>query len=170
MLAAIMPEQAIVADESITFGPPHFWTHSHAAAPHDWMMVTGGAIGFGMPCATGAAIAGGGRRVINPQADGSAMYTIQSLWTQARENLPVTTVILNNKSYKILVGEYANVGANPGPTALNMLNLGNPDMDFVKMANSMGVEATKADSLESCAALMQASFKRNGPFLIELAT
>ncbi len=169
MLAAIMPDQAIVADESITFGP-EFWTHSHAAAPHDWMMVTGGSIGYGMPCATGAAVAGGGRRVINPQADGSAMYTIQSLWTQARENLPVTTIIFNNKSYRILMGEYANVGANPGPTALNMLNLGSPDMDFVKMANSMGVEAAKADTLESCAALMQASFKRNGPFLIEMGT
>ncbi len=169
MLAAIMPEQAIVADESITFGA-QLWTHSHTAAPHDWLMVTGGSIGYGMPCATGAAVAGGGRRVINPQADGSAMYTIQSLWTQARENLPVTTIILNNRSYKILLGEYANVGANPGPTALNMLNLGNPDMDFVKMANAMGVEAAKADTLESCAALMQASFKRSGPFLIEMAT
>ncbi len=168
MLAAIMPENAIVTDESITFGP-QFWTHSHTAAPHDWMMVTGGAIGYGMPCATGAAVAGGGRRVINPQADGSAMYTIQSLWTQARENLPVTTIILNNRSYKILLGELANVGANPGPTALNMLNLGNPDMDFVMMANAMGVEAAKADTLEGCAALMQESFKRNGPFLIELA-
>jgi acetolactate synthase-1/2/3 large subunit len=168
LLAAIMPENAIVADESITFGS-HLWMHSHAAAPHDWMMVTGGAIGFGMPCATGAAVAGAGRRVINLQADGSAMYTIQSLWTQAREKLPVTTVILNNRSYKILLGEYANVGANPGRTALDMLDLGNPDMDFVKMANSMGVEAAKAGTLEQCAALMQASFKRNGPFLVDLA-
>ncbi len=167
MLAAIMPENAIIADESITFGP-QFWTHSHAAPHHDWMMVTGGSIGYGMPCATGAAVAGGGRRVINPQADGSAMYTIQSLWTQAREKLPVTTIILNNRSYKILLGELANVGANPGPTALNMLNLGNPDMDFVKMAHSMGVEAAKAETLEGCAALMKESFRHSGPFLIEL--
>jgi acetolactate synthase I/II/III large subunit len=169
LLAAIMPEQAIVADESITFGP-QFWTHSHAAAPHDWLMVTGGSIGYGMPCATGAAIAGKGRRVINPQADGSAMYTIQSLWTQAREKLPVTTIILNNRKYQILIGEYGNVGANPGPTAMNMLDLGNPDMDFVLMAKSMGVEAARTSTLEGCAALMQQSFKMDGPFLIELAT
>jgi acetolactate synthase I/II/III large subunit len=167
LLAAVMPENSIVADESITFGPL-FWTHSHAAPPHDWMMVTGGSIGYGMPCATGAAVAGGGRRVINPQADGSAMYTIQSLWTQAREKLPVTTIILNNQKYQILIGEYANVGANPGPTAMNMLDLGNPDLNFVQMANSMGVEAARAHSLEQCADLMKASFNKAGPFLIDL--
>ncbi len=167
MLAAVMPENAIVADESISFGG-HFWTHSHAAAPHDWLMVTGGSIGYGMPCATGAAIAGSGRRVINPQADGSAMYVIQSLWTQARENLPVTTVILNNRKYQILLGEYASVGANPGRTAMDMLDLGNPEIDFVQMANAMGVEAVKAGSLVDCAQLMLASYKRPGPFLIEL--
>jgi acetolactate synthase I/II/III large subunit len=167
MLAAIMPDNAIVADESISLGG-EFFPHSFGAAPHDWMMVTGGAIGYGMPCATGAAVAGGGRRVINVQADGSAMYTIQALWTQAREKLPVTTVILSNRKYQILIGEYANVGANPGPTAMNMLDLGSPDLDFVKMANGMGVEAAKAKTLEGCAAMMQQSFKRNGPFLIEL--
>jgi acetolactate synthase-1/2/3 large subunit len=134
------------------------------------MMVTGGAIGFGMPCATGAAVAGTGRRVINVQGDGSAMYTIQSLWTQAREKLPVTTIILNNRKYQILLGEYAGVGANPGRTALDMLDLGNPDMDFVMMANSMGVEAARAATLEECAALMQLALKREGPFLIDLVT
>ena len=96
------------------------------------------------------------------------MYTIQSLWTQAREKLPVTTVILSNRKYQILIGEYGNVGANPGPTAMNMLDLGNPDLDFVKLANGMGVEAAKCATLEDCAALMQHSFKRAGPFLIEL--
>jgi acetolactate synthase I/II/III large subunit len=131
-------------------------------------MVTGGAIGYGIPCATGAAVAGQGRRVINLQADGSAMYTIQALWTQAREQLPVTTVILANRKYQILIAEYFNVGANPGPTAMNMLDLANPDLDFVKLANGMGVEAAKATTLEQCAALMQQSFKRQGPFLIEL--
>jgi acetolactate synthase I/II/III large subunit len=168
MLGAIMPEHAVVVDESITFGLD-LWTHSAAAAPHDWMMVTGGAIGFGMPCATGAAVAGKGRRVINLQADGSAMYTIQSLWTQAREKLPVTTVILSNRKYQILMAEYANVGANPGRTALDMLDLGNPDLDFVKMAAGMGVEGAKASTLEECAVLMQVSLRRNEPFLVELA-
>ncbi len=167
MLAAVLPEGAIVADESISLGGELF-AHSFGAAPHDWMMVTGGAIGYGMPCATGAAVAGQGRRVINLQADGSAMYTIQALWTQARERLPVTTVILSNRKYQILIGEYAGVGANAGPTAMNMLDLGNPDLDFVKIANGMGVEGAKTSTLEGCALLMQQSFKRNGPFLIEL--
>jgi acetolactate synthase I/II/III large subunit len=167
MLGAIIPEGAIVADEAITLGSAML-ANSFGAAPHDWMMVMGGAIGYGMPCATGAAVAGGGRRVINMQADGSAMYTIQSLWTQAREKLPVTTVILSNRKYQILIGEYANVGANPGPTAMNMLDLGNPDLDFVKLANGMGVEGAKCATLEDCAALMLQSFKQAGPFLIEL--
>jgi acetolactate synthase I/II/III large subunit len=167
MIAAIMPENAIVVDEAITFGRA-FYEQSHNAAPHDWTMVTGGAIGYGMPCATGAAVAAPGRRVINLQADGSAMYTIQALWTQAREKLPVTTVIFSNRKYQILIGEYANVGANPGPTAMNMLDLGNPDLDFVKIANGMGVEGSKCTTLEDCAALMQQSFTSPNPFLIEL--
>jgi acetolactate synthase I/II/III large subunit len=167
MLGAVIPEGAIIADESISLGGELF-ANSLGAAPHDWLMVTGGAIGYGMPCATGAAVAGHGRRVINMQADGSAMYTIQALWTQAREKLPVTTVILSNRKYQILIGEYGGVGANPGPTAMNMLDLGNPDLDFVKLANGMGVEAAKSTTLEDCAALMLQSFKRNGPFLIEL--
>jgi acetolactate synthase I/II/III large subunit len=167
MLGAIIPEGAIIAEEAITLGGDMF-ANSFGAAPHDWMMVTGGAIGYGMPCATGAAVAGGGRRVINMQADGSAMYTIQALWTQAREKLPVTTVILSNRKYQILIGEYGSVGANPGPTAMNMLDLGNPNLNFVKMAEGMGVEAAKCDTLEDCAALMLQSFRWPGPFLIEL--
>jgi acetolactate synthase I/II/III large subunit len=168
MLAAVMPENSIVMDEAISFGA-QLYAGSHNAPPHEWMMVTGGAIGYGLPCAAGAAVAGGGRRVIAAQADGSGMYTLQALWTMAREKLPVTTVILSNRKYQILLAEYANVGANPGRTALDMLDIGNPDLDWVKLANGMGVEAAKADTLEGCAALMQDSFKQNGPFLIELA-
>jgi acetolactate synthase I/II/III large subunit len=167
MLGAVIPENAIIAEEAISLGG-EMLPNSLGAAPHDWMMVTGGAIGYGMPCATGAAVAGNGRRVINMQADGSAMYTIQALWTQAREKLPVTTVILSNRKYQILIAEYGNVGANPGPTAMNMLDLGNPDLDFVKIANGMGVDAAKCSTLEDCAALMLQSFKKSGPFLIEL--
>lgn len=167
MLAAVMPEDCIIADESISFGSA-FYGASHTAPPHDWMMVTGGAIGYGLPAATGAAVAGKGRRVICPQADGSGMYTLQALWTQARENLPVTTVILANRKYQILIGEYANVGANPGRTAMDMLDLGNPDLDWVKLANGMGVEAARVSTLEDCAALMQRSFGKSGPFVIEL--
>jgi acetolactate synthase-1/2/3 large subunit len=167
-LGALMPEGSIVADESVSFGRG-FFAETHAAAPHDWLQLTGGAIGCGMPLATGAAIgAGGQRRVVNLQADGSAMYTLQALWTQAREKLPVTTIILSNGKYQILLGEYQNVGANPGPTAMGMLDLGNPDLNWVKLAGGMGVEAARATTLEQCGDLMQQSFAQNGPFLIEL--
>ncbi len=106
--------------------------------------------------------------MINLQADGSAMYTVQALWTQAREKLPVTTIILSNRKYQILLGEYQNVGANPGPTAMNMLDLGNPDMDWVKIAGGMGVEGARATTLDQVGDLMAQSFAQPGPFLIEL--
>ncbi len=167
MLAAVMPEDSIVVDEGISFGSA-FYEQSHNAPPHDWMNVTGGAIGYGLPCAAGAAVAGGGRRVICAQADGSAMYTLQALWTMARENLPVTTVILANRKYQILLAEYANVGAEPGRTAMDMLDLGRPDLDWVKLAEGMGVEAARTETLEGCAELMRGSFGRAGPFLVEL--
>uniref|UniRef100_UPI00269052A1 acetolactate synthase large subunit n=1 Tax=Teichococcus rhizosphaerae TaxID=1335062 RepID=UPI00269052A1 len=167
-LAALMPEGGIVADESVSFGRG-FYKETHAAVPHDWLHITGGAIGCGMPLATGAAIgAGGQRRVINLQADGSAMYTLQALWTQARERLPVTTIILSNRKYQILIGEYQNVGANPGPTAMSMLDLGNPDLDWLRLAGGMGVEAARATTLEQCADLLSQSCAQQAPFLIEL--
>ena len=165
-LAALMPEQAIIADESVTFGRA-FFPATHHAAPHDWLNVTGGAIGGGIPLATGAAIAAPGRRVVNLQADGSAMYTIQGLWTQAREKLDVTTVIFSNRKYQILIGELANVGANPGRTALDMMDLGNPDLDFVKMGEGMGVPGAKATTMEQFNDLFAQSLSRTGPFLIE---
>jgi acetolactate synthase-1/2/3 large subunit len=167
VLGALMPEGAIIADESVSYGRG-FFPETHNAPPHDWLQITGGAIGCGMPLATGAAVGGGGRRVINMQADGSAMYTVQSLWTQAREKLPVTTVIISNRKYAILLGEYRNVGANPGRTAMDMMDLGNPDIGWVKMAESMGVEAAQATTLDQVADLMSQSFARPGPFLIEL--
>ena len=166
-LAALMPEDAIIVDEAVSYGRG-FFPHTFAAPAHDWLQITGGAIGCGLPLATGAAIGGGGRRVIGMQADGSAMYTLQALWTQARERLPVTTVLLNNGKYQILIGEYENVGANPGPTAMQMLDLGNPDINWTTMAQSMGVEAARATTLEQVADLMSQSFSMNGPFLIEL--
>ncbi len=168
-IAAMLPENAIVADESVTFGRA-FFQGTHHAAPHDWLNVTGGAIGGGIPLATGAAVAGVGRRVVNLQADGSAMYTIQGLWTQAREKLDVTTVIFNNRKYQILIGELANVGANPGRTAMDMLDLGNPDIDFVKLAEGQGVEGARATTMEQFNDLFAASLTRKGPFVIELMT
>ena len=164
-----MPEGAVVVDEAVTYGRG-FFAHTHAAPAHDWLQNCGGAIGYGPSAATGAAVAvGSGRRVIGLQADGSAMYTLQSLWTQARERLPVTTVLLSNRKYQILLGEYRNVGANPGRTAMDMLDLGNPDLDWVRMANGMGVEAAKAETLDRLADLLSQSFARPGPFLVELA-
>lgn len=167
-VAAVMPEHAIISDESVSFGRG-FYKFSHAAPPNDWLHLAGGAIGDGLPVATGAAIgAQKQRRVISLQADGSAMYSLQSLWTQAREKLPCTTIILNNSKYNILIGEYANVGATPGDTAMSMLDLGNPALNWVGLANAMGVEAARATTLEQCADLMQASFGKQAPFLIEL--
>ena len=96
------------------------------------------------------------------------MYTVQGLWTQAREKLDVTTIVFSNRKYAILLGELAGVGANPGRTALDMLDIGSPDLDWVRMANGMGVEAARADTCELLADLMAQSFRQKGPFLIEL--
>ena len=166
-LAALMPENAIIIDEAISFGRG-FFPATHAAPPHDWMMLTGGAIGDGIPMAVGAAIAAPERRVIALQADGSAMYSVAGLWTQARERLNVTTIILANRKYAILLAELAGVGANPGRTALDMLDLSNPSLDWCKLANGMGVPAARATSLDELNTHLAASLDRPGPFLIEL--
>ena len=166
-IASLLPEDAIIVDESVTFGRA-FYPGTASAAPHDWLQLTGGAIGAGLPLATGAAIGAPGRRVVTLEADGSAMYTVQALWTQARERLDVTTVILSNRQYAILLGEYRNVGANPGRTALDMLDLGNPDLDWIAIAAGMGVEAARAETMETFADLFEQANSRPGPFLIEL--
>jgi acetolactate synthase-1/2/3 large subunit len=168
-LSALLPDNAIVADESITFGFA-LSPFTQSAPPHDWLQLTGGAIGIGPPLATGAAVGAPGRRVVNIQADGSALYNLQALWTQAREKLAVTTIILSNRRYAILDGELANVGAGaPGKTARDLFDLGNPDLDWVRLANGFGVEGAKADTMEKLADLMTFANRRAGPFLIELA-
>jgi len=166
-VAALLPEQAIVVDEAVTTGRG-FFPATHGAAPHDWLQLCGGAIGEGIPLAVGAALGAPGRRVVGLQADGSGMYTVQGLWTQARERLDVTTVVFANRKYQILLGELANVGANPGRTALDMLDLGNPDLDWVRLSQGMGVEAARAETCEQLADLLAQSFTRKGPFVIEL--
>jgi acetolactate synthase-1/2/3 large subunit len=166
-LSALLPDQAVVVDESVSFGRSIF-SDTAAAAPHDWLQIVGGAIGDGLPLATGAAIGAPGRRVIGLQADGSAMYTVQALWTQARERLDVTTVLISNRKYAILLHELANVGANPGRTALDMLDLSNPDLDWPRIAGGLGVEAARAETMEQFADLFSRSLSRRGPFLIEL--
>jgi acetolactate synthase-1/2/3 large subunit len=166
-LAALLPEAAIVVDESVSFGRGLFPRMS-GAAPHDWLQLTGGAIGSGMPMATGAAVACLGRRVVNLQADGSALYTVQSLWTQAREGLDVTTVILSNRRYAILFDEMSRVGAAASRTAHDLLSLDRPCIDWSRMANAFGVEAERAETMDAFNAAFSRSLGARGPRLIEL--
>ncbi len=167
-VAALLPENAIVADESITSGRG-MMAASRGAPPHDWLTNTGGSIGIGMPLAVGAAIACPDRPVLCLEADGSGMYTVQALWTMAREKLNVTTVIFANRAYAILKGEYANVGAgNMGPRALDMLEIGRPDLDWVSLAKGMGVPGTRVTNLDQFAAALRAGFSSDGPKLIEV--
>ena len=166
-LAALLPEQAIVIDESVSFGFA-LYPGTHDAAPHDWLQLCGGAIGEGMPLATGAAVAAPGRRVIDLEGDGSALYDVQALWTQAREQLDVTTIVFSNRKYAILEMELRNVGAQPGQTALDLFDLKKPPVDWVALARGLGVEGASAMSLEQLADLLIASNERKGPFLIEV--
>jgi acetolactate synthase I/II/III large subunit len=131
--------------------------------------LTGGAIGIGMPMATGAAVACPERKVINLQADGSGMYTLQALWTQAREKLDVLTVIWANRSYKILHNEFVNVGAgHVGPSAHGMLSLDNPAIDWVSLARGLGVDGVRVASMEQLAIALRAGIGQRGPYLIEV--
>ncbi len=169
-VGALLPQGAIIVDESNTAGIA--LAAATAGAPrHDVLTLTGGAIGYGIPAAVGAAIAAPGRPVLSLQADGSAMYTISALWTQARENLDVTTVIFNNGAYDILRIELQRVGATsadaPGPKALELLDLGSPTIDFVKIAEGMGVPARRATTIGELAAALTDAFAESGPHLIE---
>src|SRR5690606_6333517 len=160
-------EGAIVCDESITAGA-RFFGLSHDSAPHDYLRITGGAIGIGIPLAAGAAVACPDRKVVGLQADGSGMYTVQGLWTQARENLDVVTVVFANRSYAILEGEMRNVGVNHfGRNARRMLTLDEPALDWVSMARGMGVEAGRAETVEDFIRLFDGALRQRGPFLIE---
>ncbi len=139
------------------------------AAPHDLINNMGGSIGYGTPVATGAALACPDRRVFCMVGDGSAMYTIQSLWTQAREGLNVTTIIFANNSYAILKAEYANMGAGaPGPQALAMIDIDRPTIDWRAMATSMGVPSVSVDTAEAFHKAMADSARAQGPTLIEV--
>jgi acetolactate synthase-1/2/3 large subunit len=167
-IARHLPEGAIFADEGAT-GSGGVVLATATAAPHDHLTLTGGSIGLGVPLATGAAVAAPERKVVCLQGDGGAMYTLQALWTQAREKLDVTTVILANRSYAILNIELARVGAlNPGPKALSMLDLRSPDLDFVKLAEGMGVEACSVTTIEAFEDAFADAMKQRGPRLIEV--
>jgi acetolactate synthase-1/2/3 large subunit len=167
-IGATLPENAIVVDEGNTAGL--FVAGATAGAPrHDWLTLTGGAIGIGLPAATGAAVAAPERPVLCVQADGSAMYTLQALWTQAREGLHVTTVVLANRSYAILNMELHRVGADGGgPRARRLLDLTDPVLDFVALAQGMGVPARRVESAEGLTGALAESFAEPGPSLIEI--
>jgi acetolactate synthase-1/2/3 large subunit len=167
-VGATLPERAIVVDEGNTSGL--FVSGATAGAPpHDWLTLTGGAIGIGLPAATGAAVAAPDRPVLCLQADGSAMYTLQALWTQAREQLNVTTVILANRSYAILNMELHRVGADAGgPLSRRLLELTDPELDFVALSAGMGVPARRVESAEDLTSALEQSFAEPGPSLIEV--
>jgi acetolactate synthase-1/2/3 large subunit len=167
VLGALIPENAIVVDESVTTGR-HFFNQTAGAPPHDWLNNRGGSIGYGLPVAIGAAIACPDRKVLALEGDGSGMYTLQSLWTMAREGLDVTVVIFANRSYRILHGELTNVGvANPGPRAVDMLTLDRPELRWVDLARGMGVEGCRAESAAELADALGAGLGSGGPYLIE---
>jgi acetolactate synthase-1/2/3 large subunit len=167
-IAFTMPDGAIVMDEAATTGLP-FLAASAAAPPHTYLSLTGGAIGQGMPCATGAAVACPDRRVIAFQADGSGMYTLQALWTQARESLNVTTVLCNNHSYRILQVELARAGVSePGRKARSLTSLANPNIEWTSLARGLGVPAVRVETAEDLTRELERSLATPGPSLIEM--
>jgi len=168
VLGALIPEGAIIVDESVTTGRA-FFPATAGAPPHTWMNNRGGSIGYGLPVAVGAAVACPDRKVIALEGDGSAMYTVQSLWTMARENLDITVLVFANHSYEILHGELANVGAaNPGPRAIDMLTLNRPKLDWVDMARGMGVEACRISDARELAKALATGLASEGPYLVQI--
>lgn len=167
-IAALQPDGTIVVDESITSGVGYALA-APSAPTHDVLSLTGGAIGQGLPVAVGAAVACPDRRVLALQADGSGMYTLQALWTMARENLDVTVVLLANRSYRILQVELMRAGVGePGPGALGLTDLGRPALDWVSLANGMGVTAQQVTTADQFVDALRLSFGSEGPSLIEV--
>jgi acetolactate synthase-1/2/3 large subunit len=167
VIGALLPEGAIVSDEANTSG---LWLPAATAGapPHDWLTLTGGAIGQGLPLATGAAIASPGRRVLALEADGSAMYTISALWTHAREGLDITTIIFSNRAYAILGMELDRVGATAaGEASRGLLELSPPSLDFTALAQGMGVPASRAGTAAEFAGQLRRALAQPGPHLIE---
>ena len=167
VIAALLPEEAVVSDEMISAGEP-VWRHLLTAAPHTFLPVTGGSIGQGLPAAVGAAVACPGRKVVALEADGSAMYTLQSLWTAARENLDITAVVFANRRYRILDVEMKRTGVDRfGPAAERMIDIANPALDFVRLAQGMGVDAVRATTAGEFSLHFERARKARGPFVIE---
>jgi len=167
-VAALLPEHAIVVDESMTSGRA-MMPATRQGPVHDWLANTGGSIGIALPLAVGAAIACPERRVLCLSADGSGMYAVQALWTMAREGLKVTTVIFANRTYAVLKREFSYLGVGePGPRAKDLFEIGRPTLDWVQLAKGMGVPARCVSSLDSFAKALQEAFSNDGPMLIEI--
>jgi acetolactate synthase I/II/III large subunit len=166
-VAALMPDQCIVCDESVSSGR-NLFQFTRTVPQHDYLQLTGGAIGLGLPLAAGAAIACPDRKVICLEADGSGMYTLQALWTHAREQLDVVTIVFANRSYAILHGELRSVGAGaPGANARRMLDIDQPALQWTQLAAGLGIESGRATTAEAFCELLRAAVSRKGPFLIE---
>ena len=167
-VGAFLPENAIVVDESMTSGRG-MMAATRGAPPHDWLGNTGGSIGIALPLAVGAAVACPSRKVLCLTADGSAMYTLQALWTMARERLNVTTVVFANRDYAVLKREFSYLGVGkPGTRALDMFEIGRPDLDWVRLAKGMGVPAIRVGSLEAFGKALRTGLEGEGPTLIEV--
>lgn len=167
-LAALLPENAIVVDESITTGV-NFLRLTRASHAHDWLQNMGGSIGVCMPLSIGAAVACPDRKVVSLESDGSGMYTLQALWTQAREQLDIVTVIFANRTYAVLRHELINVGAtNVGRKALDMLDIDRPDLDWVALARGMGVPGNRVTTMEEFNTSFADAMKTKGPHVIEV--
>lgn len=167
-VAAVLPDNAVVVDESMTSGRG-LMEATAGVGPHDWLANTGGSIGIAMPLAVGAAVACPDRRVLCLSADGSGMYTLQALWTMAREGLNVTTVVYANRVYGVLKREFLSLGlGDPGPRALNLFEIGRPDLDWASLAKGMGVPATRVSSLEQFTGALRNGFANAGPSLIQV--
>jgi acetolactate synthase-1/2/3 large subunit len=168
-IARHMPEDTTVCDDAVTSGMPIFLA-TKGAKPHDWLMLTGGAIGQAIPLAVGAAVACPDRKVLSLNGDGAAMYTVQGLWTIARENLDVTVIVFANHIYRILGVELARTGAGePGPSAASLLDLGSPRIDWISLATGLGLPAVRCDSAESFDKAFAGAMAQRGPMFIEAA-
>ena len=168
-IARHMPEGTLISDDAVTAGLPIF-TQTRTARAHEWLCLTGGAIGQGIPLAIGAAVAAPHAKVLSLNGDGAAMYTVQGLWTIARENLDVTTVVFANNAYRILGIELGRTGAgNPGPAAKTLLDLSNPKIDWQQIAGGLGIKAERATTAEEFDAAFERAMNQRGPRFIEAA-
>jgi acetolactate synthase-1/2/3 large subunit len=166
-VARYLPEGAIVSDDSVTSGQS-IVNATRTGRPHDWLGLTGGAIGQGIPVAVGAAVAAPDQKVVSLNGDGAAMYTVQGLWSLAREGLDVTVVVFANNVYRILGVELGRTGAGAaGPAASKLLGLGDPAIDWVSLAKGLGVPATRCRTAEEFDDAFARAMASPGPKLIE---